>query len=323
MPETVLSSGHAARFCHLCGRRLAGRFYRHSNGIVFCSGCYSGRPRCVRCDSPLDDATLASAAALPPGEPRLCGQCLRSAPRCAACHKRITGSWYTYEELLPPDAVRRFCEPCAQKRPRCDICHVPVGQDATPLEDGQYRCDLCAAEMVLAETAVRVTYEDALSAFREVVGESLRQTPRMDVVSRLQMGEVRRRFERRATDGANIASPGVAGHHVLGFYVRSHGASTIYVERALPRSLLLGTLAHELGHAWQAEHAPDLRDPLICEGFAEWVAHHVLLARGLRPMAARATRRDDIYGRGLRHMLEIERGGGRDAVLRGAQHAGR
>lgn len=319
MPETVLSSGHGERFCHLCGRRLAGRYYRHSNGIVFCSACFSGRPRCARCDSPLDDAMLAKVGHLPPGEPRLCGQCWRSAPRCAACHRHIAGSWYTFEELLPADAVRRFCEQCVQKRPRCDICRVPVEPEATPLDDGQYRCSLCATEMVLAEPAVRATYEDALAAFREVIGESLRQTPHVEVVSRLQMGEVRRRYERRVTAGANVPASGVAGHHVLGFYVRSHGTSAIYVERALPRSLLLGTLAHELGHAWQAEHAPDLRDPLICEGFAEWVAHHVLVARGLRPMAARATRRDDIYGRGLRRMLEIERGGGRDAVIRGAQ----
>lgn len=322
MPETVLSAGHAARFCHLCGRRLAGRYYRHSNGIVFCSACFGSRPRCARCDAPLDDATIAVVAHLPPGEPRLCGQCLRSAPRCAACHRRIAGPWYTFEELLPPDAVRRFCEPCVQKRPRCDICRVPVGATAVPLDDGQYRCSLCAGEMVLAEADVRATYDDALAAFREVTGEALRQTPRLEVVSRLQMGEVRRRYEGRVTQIANVpnaSAAGVAGHHVLGFYVRSHGTSTIYVERALPRSLLLGTLAHELGHAWQAERAPDLRDALTCEGFAEWVAHHVLVARGLRPMAARATRRDDIYGRGLRRMLEVERAGGRDAVLRGAR----
>ena len=43
---------------------------------------------------------------------------------------------------------------------------------------------------------------------------------------------------------------------MLGFFVRVHGSSTIYVEHGLPRGLLLGTLAHELGHAWQAERAP-------------------------------------------------------------------
>ncbi len=97
--------------------------------------------------------------------------------------------------------------------------------------------------------------------------------------------------------------------------MRRHGANTIYVERGLPRSLLLGTLAHELGHAWQAAYPAAVRDPLLAEGFAEWIAHHTLVASGLRPVAARATRRDDLYGRGLRQLLEVERRAGREAVL--------
>jgi len=83
----------------------------------------------------------------------------------------------------------------------------------------------------------------------------------------------------------------------------------------LPRSLLLGTLAHELAHAWQIEAAPTLNDQLVREGFAEWVSHHVLVAAGYQHAAARATRRDDIYGRGLRHFLNIERRHGHEAVL--------
>ena len=36
---------------------------------------------------------------------------------------------------------------------------------------------------------------------------------------------------------------------------------------------------------------------------------------GLQAMAARATRRDDVYGRGLRHFLEVEGAAGHVAVL--------
>ena len=125
------------------------------------------------------------------------------------------------------------------------------------------------------------------------------------------MGELRRRHERDVPTGSAIPA---ASHHVLGYFVRTHGANTIYVERGLPRSLLLGTLAHELGHAWQAAY-PAVRDPMLAEGFAEWIAHHTLVASGLRPVAARATRRDDVYGRGLRQLLEVERRAGSEAVL--------
>jgi hypothetical protein len=301
------------RFCHLCGQRLVGRYYRAEHGLIFCAACHQTRPRCARCGVPLDDATLARATA--PGDARLCRSCLRTTPRCAACHRHIVGSWYTFEELLPPAAVRRFCESCVRSQPRCDLCRVPVGLKTAPLDDGQYRCALCASEMVLGDGPVRAVYDEALAAFARVLGEGLREAPQLEVVGRLQMGEIRRRYERRtATD----EQTSVAGHHVLGFFVRSHGRSTIYVERGLPRNLLLGTLAHELGHAWQAERAPGRRDSLLAEGFAEWTAHHVLVASGLRAVAARSTRRDDLYGRGLRHMLDIERERGREGVLAAA-----
>jgi hypothetical protein len=45
------------------------------------------------------------------------------------------------------------------------------------------------------------------------------------------------------------------------------------------------------------------------------VAHHALVACELQTLAARSTRREDVYGRGLRRLLQIERAGGRDAVL--------
>src|SRR5262249_49930555 len=154
--------------------------------------------------------------------------------------------------------------------------------------------------------------EVTLRSFGQMVGEGLPTVPRIEVVSRLQMGEIRRRYEQASPAGEPSAT---AGHHVLGFFVRSHGTSTIYIERGLPRSLLLGTLAHELGHAWQAEHAPGLPDPLLCEGFAEWIAHSVLVSHGLHAMAARAARRADLYGRGLRHFLAIEHSGGQEGVL--------
>lgn len=315
MPGGALTSGSGASSCHFCGQCLLGRYYQLADGTNVCATCYRDRPRCARCGAPLDDATLASLKRLPVGEPQLCGPCLRSAPRCAACQRQIGRSWYSFEELLSPDDVRQFCAQCMQQRPRCDVCGVPVGSDGRRLDDGQQRCPRCAAEMVVTEAAMRAAYTDVLDAVRALLGEALRQVPPLEVVSRQHMADVRRRNGQHPAHGASVPASGVVGHHVLGCCVRSRGKCVIYVERGLPRCLLLGTLAHELGHAWQGEHAPGVDDPLECEGFAEWVAYHVLLARGLRSMAARATRRDDIYGRGLRHLLQVERNGGRAAVL--------
>lgn len=316
-----------SRYCHLCGQLLTGRYYTYDTGLVCCSVCHTTRPRCARCSLPLDDRALARSRTHLAGEPGsarsvarsraesgldLCASCQRSTPRCASCQRHIIGTWYTFDELLPPPAVRRFCEQCVKSRPRCDLCRAPISAGTAPLDDGQYRCALCAGDMVLGDGPVRAIYDEALAAFTRVITSPLSQRPRIEVVGRLQMGEVRRKYEQTPTDTGAVVS---SGHHILGYFVRSHGVSTIYVERGLPRPLLLGTFAHELGHAWQAEHASAVRDPLLCEGFAEWVAHHALIASGLRPVAARATRRDDLYGKGLRHMLALERSGGPSAVL--------
>ncbi len=314
MAKQAAPRARDSRFCHLCGTPLVGSYYRAEQGLVYCVTCHDTRQRCARCGTPLDDATL-SRAPTATDDARLCRQCLRTTPRCAACHRHVVGTWYTFEELLPPAAVRRYCEACVRSRPRCDLCRVPVGPEVAPLDDGQYRCAQCASEMVLGDGPIRAVYDEAVTAFARVLGEGLRERPALQVVGRRQMGEVRRRYERSAGP-VEPADP--TGYHVLGFFVRSHGRSTIYVERGLPHKLLLGTLAHELGHAWQAERAPGKRDPLMAEGFAEWAAHHVLVASGMRTVAARATRRDDLYGRGLRHMLGIERAQGREGVLAAA-----
>jgi hypothetical protein len=305
----------SSRFCHLCGRQLVGRYVRYETGLTVCQSCETTRPRCARCAVPLPDRVIATRT---PSAATLCAECSRSTPRCAACRQPILGVFYSFEELLPASGDRKFCARCVQHRPRCDLCSAPVADGAAPVADGQWRCALCAADLLTAEDAVLGVYRQAMAAFARVVGSRLAQTPRLELVSRREMGALRRRYSR--TSGATGGPrPESAGHHVLGYFVYSNGTSTIYVEHALPRPVLLGTLAHELGHAWQAERAPGLRDLLLCEGFAEWVAHRVLVGAGLQAAAARSTRRDDVYGRGLRHFLDLERTHGRDAVLAAIQ----
>ncbi|HEY7832646.1 MAG TPA: hypothetical protein VIG30_03670 [Ktedonobacterales bacterium] len=315
-----MNGSGASRFCHLCGRALSGRFYRYAHGLVVCAACQSARPRCARCDAPLADADLGPLPNPSPvrgrgasdshqaSETPLCARCRRTAPRCACCGKPILHVEYTFEEVVAVSGKRRFCETCVKHQPRCDLCRAPVSPGASALPDGQYRCAACASEMLLDEPAVRAVYDQARGLLEQAAGITLRAAPRLAIVGRREMGEVRRRFAAELP-----TDPG--GHHILGFFVRDHAAAKVYVEMGLPRPLLLGTLAHELAHAWQIEVAPDVSDPLLREGFAEWVAHHALVAAGFQQAAARATRRDDVYGRGLRHFLGVERRHGQRAVL--------
>lgn len=303
------SGSRAPAFCHVCGAALDARYYRYEHGFTVCASCQTTRPHCARCGVPVTDGERGHHGVVSGARGALlCRRCLRTAPRCACCGEPIAQTWYTFEELLPPASVRRYCEHCVREQPRCDICRAPVPRSATMLADGQYRCVLCATEMVRDEAEVRAVYDESLRLAQRSADVRPRVVPTLIVVGRRQMGEVRRRFPHAEPDGAG-------SQHILGFFVREGSATSIYVEMGLPRPLLLGTLAHELAHAWQVEVAPEVSDPILREGFAEWVAHHVLVAGGHRPVAARATRRDDLYGRGLRHFLGVERSSGRRAVM--------
>ncbi|HEX6543401.1 MAG TPA: hypothetical protein VF040_16710 [Ktedonobacterales bacterium] len=298
-------SGNAhARFCHLCGTRLRGRYLVYNSTLVVCADCDASCQRCARCNVPIAQSALE-------GKFPLCATCARDAPRCDGCSLPITSTWYTFEELLPVATPRRFCPRCVQGRPRCDLCRAPVADGAQPLSGGQYRCALCLSDVVRASANVREVYDAAVAQLGSVLGGQLRVVPHLQIVTRRRMGEIRRSYEHHLSDATSAAN-----HHVLGYFVQANGVSTIYIEQFLPRGLLLGTLAHELAHAWQTEQSLHLKDPILREGFAEWVAYRVLIAGGLSTLAERATRRDDVYGRGLRHFLNIENRFGYTGVVR-------
>jgi DNA-directed RNA polymerase subunit N (RpoN/RPB10) len=308
-------SGEEMRYCHLCGNPVVGRYYQYTNGLTVCSPCERTAPRCLRCRAP-----TAAGASVSRGGVLLCARCNRETFHCDTCGEPILGAWYSFQELIASPEPRRYCVACVQSRPRCDLCHAPTGAGAVTLTDGQYRCVLCATDLVIGEPAIRLIYTDALAQLSLIIHEPLRQSPPLEVVSRRRMGETRRAYAREAGRlPTTHDADGTTGRHVLGFFVRSQGKPMIYVEAGLTRGLLLGTLAHELGHAWQSEQlgasAGDA-DPLISEGFAEWVAYHALLARGMRTLASRARERQDLYGRGLERLLDVEQKQGRDAVLR-------
>lgn len=335
-----MTTARQPRFCHLCGQRLGQRYFRYPHGLVVCATCERTRSRCARCDVPLAALELPGAAVTAPhsavaggpvagghahmdaqapeaagsavGGPALCRRCRGAAHTCACCGQVIIASWYTLDELLLPETPRSFCERCIKQRPRCDVCAAPVPAGAATLPDGQLRCALCAAAMVLDDAAVRAIYRDTLASAGRAAHIQLAHVPALAIVGRRRMGEVRRRVGSELSAGADT-------HHVLGLFALEGGIATIYVEIGLPRPVLIGTLAHELGHAWQVETGVVTADPLPREGFAEWVAHRVLVAHGHRRLADRAAARDDVYGRGLRHFLEIERASGRRGVLDAAR----
>jgi hypothetical protein len=75
-------------------------------------------------------------------------------------------------------------------------------------------------------------------------------------------------------------------------------------------------MAHEFAHAWQSEQSPNDMPQEVQEGFAEWVAYKLLEGWGCWKRIDRMLRREDLYGRGLKLVLQWEQTEGQVGVIR-------
>lgn len=284
------------RYCHLCGRRVGHyRLYRRPDqgegtpNLVVCNKCEATQPRCELCSIPLAGTTA--------GE-RFCPVCQATSPAaelCLACRQPV-GRRYVYVGDDGP-----FCEPCWQDRPHCDVCGVPVGEPDWLLPDGRHTCDRCHQTAIYQPERARALYERTVDIIQRDLGLIL------NVPTEFALVDLDRLQALRQEVGENDNSD---PEKTLGIYVRRGRRRGMYVEYGLPQILLIQVMAHEYAHAWLGENCPLLREPLIREGFAEWVAYKVLQALGSTKKMAVMEERQDLYGEGLRHLLEVERARG-------------
>jgi hypothetical protein len=289
------------KFCHLCGSQLLFEYTTYSTGLVVCSQCERTAPRCTHCKQPA--RTLQAV-----DQHRLCSFCLSRLPRCSACNKPIVGTYFRIG-----DSPKPYCVTCSQQRPACHTCGAPLGPDGQQLLGGQYRCGECAKTMVLDDQVAESLYRQVIQHTRAIFERDVQRIPVLRVVEPQELAAVQQQHGRLTPP-----SLGAGMQHVLGFFEQLGQRRTIYVERALPRATLIGTLAHEYGHAWQADYVPHKQGMLVREGFAEWLSWSVLVTLGHTREAARATRREDEYGQGLRHFIALEKNAGRQAVFKEA-----
>ena len=277
--------GSERRFCHLCGRKVhKARVYRwHGDdgpGLVVCSSCEAHQPRCQVCDMPVASALVRDG---------LCPTCRAGTPTCKACGEPVGSSLVRIGDDGP------YCESCHQTRPHCDVCGVPVGEPAWLLADGRHICDRCHQPAVYQPERGHELFDRTVDIVQRQLGLSLSVPTEFALVDRDQMEALLRGKNGEHEEG-----------NTLGLFVRRGRRRGMYVEYGLPQILLIQVIAHEYAHAWQGENCPLLRDPLLREGFAEWVAYKVLQSMGATKKMKGMEERKGLYGDGLRHLLAIE-----------------
>jgi hypothetical protein len=134
------------------------------------------------------------------------------------------------------------------------------------------------------------------------------------LVDRNQLREILRQQTESSTIHAEQAQE-LDPQRTLGVYARRGMRRGIYVQTGLPRMLFLQVAAHEYAHAWQGENCPTLDDRRTHEGFAEWVAYQMMGYYGYNKEQGHMRARQDIYGQGLRWILDVEAGRGTKGVI--------
>jgi hypothetical protein len=208
--------------------------------------------------------------------------------------------------------------PSLRQRPSCDVCTAPLTNKQWQLSDGQRICSRCHATAVYTPADATTLYENMKQVVVQILGLDLNIPTGLALVDRNQLADI----IQRQLEGGKSTNPKIGENpvynspipmtqkldpqHTLGIYARRGMRRGIYVQTGLPRELFLQVAAHEYAHAWQGENCPILRDVLIHEGFAEWVAFHVIGHYGYVSGQQRLTDRQDLYGDGLRWALDLQ-----------------
>lgn len=285
-----------AKLCDACGELIRGKFWtteRRGVTNTFCDRCYQSRPKCAVCKRPIPNSILENNIPLVQGQ-RICHDCYVHADRCQTCSDPIIGKAYVYEGLKG-----KYCEKC-HLGAHCSSCGVPIGDGGWELPDGRLSCDACNADAIhKVEEAERILKEVERTLAREL--DMRVRTP------------YEFKLVKRENPDLQIFSP--VKNNELGLFVVKNGDFHIYILGGLPRGLFYETAAHELAHAWQAENSARNQTQLIREGFAQWVASKILIHYKFPNTLAALNRRDDVYGRGYRHFLNLETRHGRDKLF--------
>jgi len=293
-----------SKYCQLCGQEVQGNGnrLRHTTwpsekSLLVCSDCFEKSQRCRYCQLPVASDT-------PLG---ICPTCLKTKSVCHACGKAIRGSFVHIE------GSGAYCKSCYQDRPTCDTCGAPLTDEQWQLSDGRISCAHCHATAIYDPQKASAIYEEMKSVVNQILGLELNIPTGLALVDRKQLSDIIR--QQTEHNQNRVGSEDLDPDKTLGIYTRRGMRRGIYVQTGLPRTLLIQIAAHEFAHAWQGENCPLLRDPIVHEGFAEWIAFHVLEYYGYSQQQKNMRQRQDLYGNGLNWALDVEKKAGVNGVI--------
>ena len=174
------------------------------------------------------------------------------------------------------------------------------------MPDGRHICPRCHQTAIYDQARGREIFERVASVVTNQLGLGLNVGADFTLVDHQHL-------QRLAMEANGVSNTDPA--RVVGLFARKGHQRVMYLLSGLPQISFIQVAAHEWAHAWEGENCPLMRDPLLREGFAEWVAHKTLRVLGAIKKVALMERQEGLYGEGLRKMLALEQRGGAGGVL--------
>ena len=293
--------------CDLCHEPILSNYKVYNGNLKVCAKCERTATRCARCGIP-------SRQLIPVRGVAVCPACLKASPVCDCCHIPILDNYGVFE-----GSANCYCATCMTTRPRCGVCNAPINEQGRVFRGSEgetRRCGNCLRTAITTNQQAEPLYRQVRELLRQELSLNIDVLPPLTLVGRERLEAL---HGQTGVGASSNLPPGVEPAHLQGFFHRVNDRQNIYIEHYLPQAQFQSVAAHELAHAWQAAHSPHNQPERIVEGFAEWAAYSALQALGERAEAERLTKRNDIYGEGLRYFLDLERKRGRQAVLQRAQ----
>ncbi|MGQ9467455.1 MAG: zinc-binding protein [Anaerolineae bacterium] len=231
---------------------------------------------------------------------------LRFPRYCHLCGRRLWGRGWVYQPETGNELPLVICTHCYRSVPRCDVCGMPMGPNSVSLPDGRHICPVCAQTAVTDPRVAQEYFAHTVAFIVGHLGLALRVGAEFTLVDAQHLQRL---------IAENSPLPVEPSGRVTGLFLRRGSRRVLAILSGLPRVLFMQTVAHEWAHAWSGENCPLLDDPLMQEGFAEWVAYKTLRAMAEEKAAGRMLQRDGIYGEGLRRVRQLEERYGLAGVL--------
>jgi len=328
--------------CELCGKTIRGQYWKIGKR-VFCNKCYRALPHCSYCNVPMKKYhTLDNRKFCPTcyfnrlsrcnrcntpvfrywlrDGKKYCKKCLREiVAKCSLCGKPLLGKYWIILGRTTGEE-KKFCDSCKRSAKKCFVCGLPVASSSAPLSDGRNICGECRRYALRNQHQYNIVLNDVKKRFKQL-GLTVNHKPKLNIVNKEQLTRIQ---ESDSSTGVIKTGDKMGYYRCTKIHRRNrYGRKStsilnadIYVLDNLPRSMAFRIVAHELAHAWHEERIDKHKDLIVMEGFAEWVTYHLLMKKGLHHIAETMKHRKDIYGRGLLHILKIEKKRGFNGVLR-------